>query len=244
MKNQKRTALITGGARGIGRAVADKLSDCGFNLLIVYKTSRDAALQLVSDMSDRGIFCMAAQCDAADPLRVEELYRRAKGTFGFVDTLVNNAGVSLYKLNGDCRDADYSYVMDNNFRSVFNLCRAFSGDMVSGGFGRIVNISSVWAHKGAAMEALYAASKAAVTGYTKALAKELGPAGITVNAVSPGFIDTDMTASFSDADRAAFFDSVPLGRAGLPAEVADAVELLVREKTYLSGADIRVDGGL
>lgn len=243
MQNRVRTALITGAAKGIGRAIADKLADNNFRIIAVYKSSEDAAYRLAAELNERGIFCMAVKCDTASSLEVEALYRRSVSVFGFVDTLINCAGVSLSKLIQDYRDADYNAVLDNNLRSAFNCCRAFSKDMIANGFGRIVNISSVFGRVGGAGEAVYSASKAAVTGLTRALSKELGPSNITVNAVSPGFIETDMTKNVDAAGRAEFLSKLSLPRLGTPADVADAVELLTRERLYITGADIAVDGG-
>lgn len=241
---RKRTALITGGAKGIGKAIAEKLASCGFSVAVNYKTSGEEARALIKNLQERGVNCVAVQADVSDFRAVEELYAYCRKCLGFVDTVVNNAGVSLLKPLYDCGAADFDYVMDANLRSVFNVCRVFSPDMVSEGFGRIVNIASVWGELGASTETVYSASKAGVIGFTKALNAELAPSGVIVNSVSPGLIATAMNAGLSAAELNDFTSGVSVGRAGAPSEIADVVELLTREATYIAGADIPVNGGL
>ena len=241
---RKRTALITGGARGIGKAIAEKLASCGFAIAINYKTSEAEACELIKSLQSRGVNCIAVQADVSDFRAVEEMYAYCRKCLGFVDTVINNAGVSLLKPLYDCDVADYDYVMNANLRSVFNVCRVFSPDMVSEGFGRIVNIASVWGELGASTETVYSASKAGVIGFTKALNAELAPSGVIVNSVSPGLIDTAMNAGLSADELNDFTSGVSVGRAGTPSEIADFVEFLTRESIYVAGADIPVNGGM
>ena len=241
---RKRVALVTGGAKGIGKAIALKLADAGFSLAINYRTSEKEANELVSYLQSRGVNALAIRADVSKRDEVKKMYETCKAYFGFVDTVINNAGVSQYKMFCDCTDGDYDFVMNNNLRSAVNVCSLFSPDMVSNNFGRIVNISSVWGEQGASMEVLYSASKAGVIGLSKALNAELAPSGVIVNAVTPGFIDTDMNAHLSKEDVDAFTQSVSVGRIGKPSEVADVVELLTRRDLYIAGAVIPVNGGL
>ena len=241
---RKRVALVTGGAKGIGKAIALKLADAGFSLAINYRTSEKEANELVSYLQSRGVNALAIRADVSKRDEVKKMYETCRAYFGFVDTVINNAGVSQYKMFCDCTDEDYDFVMNNNLRSAVNVCSLFSPDMVSNNFGRIVNISSVWGEQGASMEVLYSASKAGVIGLSKALNAELAPSGVIVNAVTPGFIDTDMNAHLSKEDVDAFTQSVSVGRIGKPSEVADVVELLTRRDLYIAGAVIPVNGGL
>ncbi len=241
---EKRVALVTGGARGIGRATANKLADCGFSVAITYLNSQEQAFELVSKLQSKGVNAMAYKCDLTDYKAVEKLYADCKAYFGNVDTLINNAGVSLIKPLYECTPTDFDAMMNANLRTVFNTTRVFSPDMVSEQFGRIVNVSSVWGEYGGSTETLYSAAKAGVIGFTKATNAELALSNVIVNCVSPGMIDTDMNAHLSEADKQAFLASTALGRVGKPSEVADVIELLTREELYVAGADIPVNGGI
>lgn len=241
---RRRTALVTGGARGIGKAIVEKLASVGFSVAINYNTSEKAAFELVSELQSRGVNALAVRADVSDYGEVKRMYDECRAYFGFIDTLVNNAGISLIKPLYDCTEADFDRVTAVNLKSVFNTCRIFTPDMTSEGFGRIVNISSVWGEYGGSTETLYSAAKAGVIGFTKALNAELATGGVIVNSVSPGFINTAMNSELSEADVAAFLQSVSVGRAGGAEEVADVVELLTREKLYVAGANISVNGGI
>ena len=172
------------------------------------------------------------------------MYDECRAYFGFVDTLVNNAGISLIKPLYECAEADFDRVIAVDLKSVFNTCRIFTPDMTGEGFGRIVNVSSVWGEYGGSTETLYSAAKAGVIGFTKALNAELARGGVIVNSVSPGFINTSMNAELRNEDVAAFLESVSVGRVGSPEEVAEAVEFLTRENLYVAGANISVNGGI
>ncbi len=240
----KRTALVTGGAKGIGAAIVRKLAEEGFSVAINYKNSEREAFALVKELQDKGSYAIAIRADVSNYEEVELLYNECKKNFGFIDTLINNAGVSKMMPLVDCTADDYDYIMNNNLKSVFNACRVFSPDMVSERFGRIVNISSVWGERGASTEVLYSTSKAGIIGLTKALNAELAINGVTVNAVTPGIIDTDMNAHLSKREIDDFISGVSMERVGTPEEVADAVSLLVKEKSYIAGAIIPVNGGM
>lgn len=242
--NRRRVALVTGGAKGIGKAITEKLASVGFSVAVNYNTSEKAAFELVAELQSRGVNALAVQGDVSDYNAVKRMYDECRAYFGFVDTLVNNAGISLIKPLYECTEADFDHVIAVDLKSVFNTCRIFTPDMTSEGFGRIVNVASVWGEYGGSTETLYSAAKAGVIGFTKALNAELAPGGVIVNAVSPGFIDTAMNAELSAADIDAFLESVSVGRVGSPEEVAEAVEFLTREKLYVAGANLSVNGGI
>lgn len=236
---ENRVALVTGGAKGIGLAVTEALLSDGFNIVICYRTSGDAAKAVADKWGSR---VLAVQTDIACPDQISAL-KTACDAFGRVDTIVNNAGIALTKLMQDVTDEEYDRVMQVNVKGAFGVTRAFLPDMIHRRFGRIVNISSVWGVIGGSMETVYSMSKAALIGLTKALSKEVALSGITVNAVAPGAIDTDMTVGLSAADRKATEEEIPLGRFGRPTEVADVVKLLVRKESYITGQVIGVNGG-
>lgn len=243
MKNN-RTALVTGGAKGIGRATAIKLAACGFNVIVNYNSSESAAKETLKLITDAGGRACIYGCDLKSQSAVKEMLTFCEKEFGFVDTVINNAGVSLVKLLCDSDDDDYDYVFDNNFRTMYNVCRVFGTRMISNQFGRIVNVSSIFGNSGGAMESLYSASKGAVVAFTKALNKEFALNGVIVNSVSPGMIDTDMNKGYSDNDKEVFLEGITLGRMGNASEVADIIETLTRKELYIAGADIAVDGGI
>lgn len=241
---RRRVALVTGGAKGIGKAIVEKLASVGFSVAVNYNTSEKAAFELVAKLQSQGVNALAVKADVSDYNAVKSMYDECRSYFGFVDTLVNNAGISLIKPLYECTENDFDHVIDVDLKSVFNTCRIFTPDMTSESFGRIVNVASVWGEYGGSTETLYSAAKAGVIGFTKALNAELAPDGVIVNAVSPGFIDTFMNAELSVADVNAFLESVSVGRVGSPEEVAEAVEFLTREKLYVAGANISVNGGI
>lgn len=197
-----RTALVTGGAKGIGGEITRILADKGYTVVIAYNTSGEAAGRIITRLQSEGRNCGAFRADLSCPSQAEELYEWCRKCYGFVDTLINNAGICRFALATDDTPEDYRRVIDTNFGSVFNLTRLFARDMVSRGEGSILNVSSVWGARGAAMETLYSASKAAVIGYTKGLAKELRPSGVRVNCILPGYVLTDMNARFDQRQRA------------------------------------------
>ncbi len=241
---RRRVALVTGGAKGIGKAIAEKLASAGFSVAVNYNTSKVAAFELVAELQSRGINALAVKADVSDYNAVKHMYDECRAYFGFVDTLVNNAGISLIKPLYECTGTDFDRVIAVDLKSVFNTCRIFTPDMTSEGFGRIVNVASVWGEYGGSAETLYSAAKAGVIGFTKALNAELAPGGVIVNAVSPGFINTAMNAGLAQTDVDAFLESVSVGRIGSPEEVAEAVEFLTREKLYVAGANLSVNGGI
>lgn len=234
------TVVITGSARGIGAATAALFADSGYNVVINYNTSKKEALELAARLGDR---CIALQADVSKSEEAEKLFKEAKARFGNVDVLVNNAGIAQQKLFTDITTADYDRMFDCNVRSVFNCCQCALPDMIHNKYGRIVNVSSMWGIVGASCEVHYSASKAAVIGLTKALAREVGPSGITVNCVAPGVIDTPMNKGFDEETMDELRNETPVGRIGTPEDVARAILFFSEEKSgFITGQVLGVDG--
>lgn len=238
------TVLITGASRGIGRAAALAFADAGYCIAINYRTSKEAAEQTAAQIVQNGGFAKAFQADVADFAACCAMVQDVTAAFGSVDVLINNAGISCDKLFTDTTPEDWQRTFDTNVKGTFNCTRAVADSMISRKKGCIINLSSMWGITGASCEVAYSASKAAVIGFTKALAKELGPSGIRVNCVAPGFIDTDMNAGLTPEDVAAFAEDTPLCRIGKPEEVADALLFLASDKArFITGEVLNVSGG-
>lgn len=233
-------ALITGGSRGIGTAVARRLHADGYTLVINYVNSSEAAQTLAKELDG-----LALRADVAHPDQVNAMVAAVLERFGRLDALVCNAGVAWQGLTQDMDDLSYRKIMSTDLDGAFYCCRAALPAMIRQKSGRIVLVSSMWGETGGACEAAYSAAKAGVIGLARALAKEVGPSGITVNAVSPGVIDTDMNAHLSPEDLRALAEETPLGRIGRPEEVAAAVSFLCSDDAaFITGADLPVNGGL
>lgn len=245
MNSAKRTVLITGAARGIGAACAAKFASLGYNLVLNYRTSEEQALTLAQTLKQNGAEILCVCADVSDTNAVESLFTQAEAAFGQVDILINNAGISQIKMLCDVTEDDWRHMFAVNMDSAYLCSKRALSAMVSQKWGRIINISSMWGLCGASCEVPYSASKAALIGFTKALAKELAPSGITVNALAPGFIDTPMNRNVSPEDAAAFIEEIPVNRIGKPYEVAHAAAFLAHEDSgYITGQVLAVDGGL
>lgn len=233
------TAVVTGGSRGIGAAIVRALaSDC--NVAFTYNRSENAAAALAAEFPAGNV--RAYKCDVSDPAEVSRAAAQIKARFGGADMLVNCAGVSSRALFQDITDEEWRRVFAVNCDGAFYVTREFLPDMLSAKRGAIVNVSSIWGVAGASMESAYSASKAALAGMTKALAKEVAPSGITVNAVAPGAVDTDMMKEYTADEIAALCEEVPLGRMASPDEIASAVVFLLRHG-YITGQILTADGG-
>lgn len=241
----RRVALITGGSRGIGAACVRAFAGAGWATVFLYRQRGDAAKALVRELREKGLDAACFRCDVADEAQVNAAVAEILRLYHHVDALVNNAGVSHIGLLTDMTDEAWDIVFNVNVKGIFHLCRAVLPGMISRKTGSIVNVASMWGEIGASCEAAYSASKAAVIGLTKALAKEVGPSGIRVNCVSPGLIETDMNAELDKAALQALTDETPLGRIGTPEDIAKTVLFLSGESAmFLTGQVVGVSGGL
>lgn len=233
-------ALVTGSTRGIGRAIAEELVGCGARVAVV---GRDLATveKVAEDLGEARGFA----CDVSDPASVTMLVQSVEDAFGQLDILVNNAGITKDNLMARMKDDDWDAVMATNLRSAFVATRAAQRGMMKRRWGRIINITSVVGLVGNKGQANYAASKAGLIGFTKAAAKELSSRNILVNAVAPGYIQTDMTAQLTEEARTALSSQIPLGRLGEPKDIAGAVAFLASDlAAYITGQVLVVDGGM
>ncbi|MBQ7718361.1 MAG: 3-oxoacyl-ACP reductase FabG [Clostridia bacterium] len=235
-----KTAIITGGARGIGREVSKLFSKRGYNVLINYNASQEAAESLSAELGKTPHIIYKA--DITDSSAVNKMVDAAHKQFGGVDILVNNAGIAEQSLFCDITDSAWKHMLDVNLNGAFYASRAAAKYMIAQKSGSIVNVSSVWGIVGGSCEVHYSASKAALIGMTKALAKELGPSGIRVNAVAPGITETDMMFELTNEERKTLVDETPLGRFASPAEIAEAIVFL-SESEFITGQVLSPNGG-
>ncbi len=240
-----KTAVITGGGRGIGRAIAMAYAQAGANVVINYNRSADQAQEVVAEAEKLGVKGLAVQCNVAKSEDVERLLKEATDAFGQVDILVNNAGITRDTLILRMKEDDWDAVIDTNLKGTFLCSKIIGKHMLKKKAGRIVNITSVVGIMGNAGQSNYAASKSGVIGFTKSLAREFSSRGITVNAVAPGFIQSDMTDVLSDEVKESYAKSIPLGRMGSPEDIANAVVFLSSDLSqYITGQVLQVDGGM
>lgn len=240
-----KTAVVTGGSRGLGQAICLELAKGGANVVLCYAGNEAAARETVDRCEALGAKALAVKCDVAKADEVKALMDAAVKEFGRIDILVNNAGITRDGLLMMMKEEDFDAVIAANLKGTFLCMKAVSRIMMKQRCGRIVNLSSVVGLRGNAGQVNYAASKAGVVGMTKSLAKELSSRGVTVNAVAPGFIATDMTAAMTDAAKEATLASIPLQRLGAPEDVAHAVAFLASdEAAYITGQVLCVDGGM
>lgn len=245
MKSKKKTVLVTGSSRGIGRAIALAFGRAGCNVVLNASKSMTQLEETKSLLEKENIPVLSVLADVSDYESCKMLFSEIEKTFGMVDILVNNAGISHIGLFTDMTPADWQRVLSVNLGSALNCTHLAVPAMVSEKAGVILNISSMWGEVGASCEAVYSASKGAVNAFTKAMAKELGPSGIRVNAISCGVIDTEMNACFTQEERQAMADEIALMRFGQPEEVADlAVFLASKRASFLTGKIITLDGGM
>jgi len=240
-----KVAVITGSSRGIGRAIALKLAGLGAKVVVNYRTNAEAAQEVVEAIQAQGGQAIAVQADVGDAEDAKRLIKAAQTTYGGLDILVNNAGTTRDTLLARMSEEDWNLVINTNLKGTFNCTKAAMRPMMRQRHGRIVNITSVAGLTGNPGQANYSAAKAGLVGFTKAVAKEVGSRNITVNAVAPGYIPTDLTASLPQELVEKAIEMTPLGRAGMPEDIANAVAFLVSdEASYITGVVLRVDGGL
>ena len=241
----KQTAIVTGGSRGIGRAVAVRLAKDGMNLVINYRGNSAAAEETERLCRELGAEVLLVQGDVSRAEDCEKLAAQAKEAFGRVDVLVNNAGITRDGLLARMTEEDFRAVLDVNLVGLWNMMKAVNRIMMKQRYGRIVNLSSVTGLMGNMGQTNYAAAKAGILGMTKSYAREVASRGITVNAVAPGFIDTDMTEAMPEGAKDKIVTEIPMGRTGKPEDVAEAVAFLASEQAgYITGEVLRVDGGM
>lgn len=244
---KQQTVLITGGSRGIGAAAVRAFAEAGYRVAFTWNSSPDAARQVAETVRQdvAGSTVLAIQADAADPQQVREAVEQTAWELGGPQVLVCNAGIAQQKLFTDLTDEDWRRMMSVDLDGVFYACRAVLPGMIQEKYGRILCVSSMWGQTGGSCEVHYSAAKAGVIGLCRALAKEEGPSGITVNCVAPGVIDTDMMASFTEEDRAALAEETPVGRLGTAEEIARTLVFLASpDAGYITGQVIGQNGGL
>ena len=238
-------AIVTGAAKGIGKAIALKLASLGANIVLNYRSSEEKAIETENEIKALGVEVLRVKGDISNISDVENLINTAKENFGKIDIMVNNAGITKDTLILRMKEEDFDSVINVNLKGVFNCLKTITPVMVKQREGKIINLSSVVGLSGNAGQVNYAASKAGVIGMTKSLAKEVGARGITVNAVAPGFIETDMTEVFGDKFNEEAKKAIPLKRLGKPEDVANVVAFLASEDAnYITGQVIQVDGGM
>ncbi len=245
MDNEKKTAVVTGASRGIGRAIAKKLASDGYNVIVNYSGSKEKADAVVAEIIADGGLAIAYKCDVSDSKECLEMINDIKAQYGSVDVLVNNAGITRDGLIMRMSEEDFDAVINVNLKGCFNAIKAVTPIMLKQRSGKIINMSSVVGITGNMGQANYSASKAGVIGLTKSAAKELASRGITVNAIAPGFIETDMTSVLKDNIKEAMKTMIPLPRFGQPEDIANAVSFLASDSaSYITGQVLNVDGGM
>lgn len=239
----RKTVLVTGSSRGIGKAIAVKFAKKGYNVIINCAHYEDVLLKTKAEIETYQVSCHAYLGDMGNMEAARELFGQIKKLYGSIDVLINNAGISYVGLFTDMTPEDWNTVITTNLTSVYNCCSLAIPDMIKNKSGKIINISSVWGNVGASCEVAYSASKGGMNALTKALAKELAPSNIQVNAVACGAIDTEMNRFLTDEELMQLIDEIPASRLGKAEEVADLVYHLAYKNEYLTGQIIGLDGG-
>lgn len=238
------TVLVTGGSRGIGAKIAERFAAVGMNIVIHYSKSHEAANEVARRCMELGAKVYTVSADLRNKDDIARMKARLEDHGLYPDILVNNAGIAKYGMLADVTEDDWDEVMDVNLKGVFLCSQAFMPYMVSQKYGRIINVSSIWGISGASCEVVYSAAKGGVNAFTKALAKELAPSGVTVNAVAPGAVQTDMMSSFSEEEIRQLEEEIPAGRLATAEEISSLVYFLaLPESGYITGQIISPNGG-
>ncbi|MGA9289524.1 MAG: 3-oxoacyl-[acyl-carrier-protein] reductase [Anaerobacillus sp.] len=242
---ENKTALVTGASRGIGRAIALELASQGMNVAVNYAGNEAKANSVVEEIKANGGQAIAIKANVSSMEEVQNMMKEVVATFGSIEILVNNAGITRDNLLMRMKEEDWDAVIDTNLKGVFNCTKSVTRQMMKQRYGRIVNVASVVGVSGNAGQANYVAAKAGVIGLTKTTAKELASRNITVNALAPGFIETDMTDDLSDEVKSGMKGQIPLGRLGAAEDIAKATKFLVSDDAnYITGQTLHIDGGM
>ncbi|TSB46510.1 3-oxoacyl-[acyl-carrier-protein] reductase [Alkalicoccobacillus porphyridii] len=242
---QDQVAIVTGASRGLGQAIAMELAEQGAKIVVNYAGSKERAEQVVKDIEDAGGEALAIQANVANTEEVQALIKQTVEAYGRIDILINNAGITRDNLLIRMKEDDWDAVVNTNLKGVFNCAKAVSRQMMKQRYGRIINVSSVVAVMGNPGQANYVAAKAGVIGLTKSMAKELANRNIHVNAIAPGFIESDMTDVLTDEVKEQYLSQIPLGAFGQSKQVASVVRFLASsDADYMTGQTLHVDGGL
>jgi len=237
-----KTVIVTGGSRGIGAAIVKKLEKEKYNIVLNYNNSEEAAKQIQKELEEQNIKIEIFKADVSKREEVIKLVKFTLEKYKSIDVLINNAGIDQIKPFMDITDKDWNNIMQVNLNSVFYCCQEVLENMIHNKRGCIINISSIWGRIGASCEVHYSASKAAIDGLTKALAKEMGPSNIRVNSIAPGIIETEMNKDLNREDVQEIINQIPLGRIAKPEEIAKSIKWLIEDE-YVTGQIISVDGG-
>ena len=237
-----KTVIVTGGSRGIGAAAVKELAKNNYNVVLNYNNSEEAAKKMQRDLKEQGIKIEIFKADVSKREEVKELVQFTLDKFRNIEVLINNAGIDQIKPFMDISDEDWNKILQTNLNSVFYCTQEVLGNMINNKKGCIINISSIWGMIGGSCEVHYSASKAAIDGMTKALAKELGPSNIRVNSIAPGIIETDMNKDLTTEDLKEIVDEIPLGRIGKPEEIVKSIKWLIDDE-YVTGQIVSVNGG-
>ena len=241
----EKVAIVTGGSRGIGKEVAKKLASLGSNVVINYISTEEEAINTKNEIESLGVKCLVAKCDVSKSEEVNKMLEVSIKEFGHVDILVNNAGITKDGLLMRMKEEDFDKVIDVNLKGVFNCTKAITKHMIKRRYGKIINMTSVVGIIGNIGQSNYCASKAGVIGFTKSTARELASRNININAIAPGFIDTDMTKVLSDELKQNMLNNIPKNTFGTPEDIANVVAFLASDiSSYITGQVINVDGGM
>lgn len=236
--------LITGASRGIGAAIAQRFASIGMNVVIHYLQSHELANEVARTCLQSGAKVMTVTADLQSKDQIEKMREKLESYDMMPDILINNAGISHYGLLSDVTEEEWDRVLSVNLKAPFLCSQTFMPNMIAQKYGRIINVSSIWGIAGASCEVVYSTAKGGINAFTKALAKELAPSGVTVNAVAPGAVDTDMMQSFDASDKNDIENDIPMGRFGMPDEIASLVYFLaLPESSYITGQIISPNGG-